>query len=156
MPTVFSPVSGAIVKIRSDNNKVFAVRFSNGGGGDINFNIPMSGFALEQNGNYQFLHTLNDFIYVYSFGDRVSELVVSGLGFATDSCNVVGSSKPGALLDFYAENRLFKNGKLSVTLGDSENATFYAFLTGMRLELQDAQTMIAQWSLRFNVVPKKK
>lgn len=156
MPTLFSPCVGAIAKVDACNNeKVFAVRFSGGGGASLNFTAPITGFALEQNGNFQFLHTVNDFIYVYSFGDRLGELVMSGVGFVK-TCAGAESANLSNVFSFYQQNKLFKNGKMSITLGDLPDATFYAFLTGMRLELQDASTMIGQWSMRFNVASKKK
>lgn len=153
MPTIFSPCTGAIAKIPGcDTEKVFAVHFD-GANGELT--VPITGFALEQNGNYQFLHTLNEFIYVYSFGDRIGELVLSGIGFV-QTCASAESAKLSNILQFYKENKLSENGKLSVTLGDLPDATFYAFLTGSRLEMQDPKTMLGQWSLRFNVVPQKK
>lgn len=156
MPTIFSPCAGAVAKVNGCGTgaaeTVFAVRFS-GGGGALSFTAPVTGFALEQNGNYQFLHTVNDFIYVYSFGDRISELVISGMGFVK-TCASADAAKLEHVFNFYKINKLSQNGKLSVTLGDIPDATFYAFLTGSRLELQDPQTMVGQWSLRFNVVPK--
>jgi hypothetical protein len=159
MPSIFSPCVGAVTKINSCVNDqsasdVFAVRFA-GPNGLVSFSAPITGFALEQNGNYQFLHTVNDFIYVYSFGDRIGELVISGIGFVK-TCASAKSAELSNVFNFYKFNKLSENGKLSVTLGDLPDATFYAFLTGSRLELQDPQTMVGQWSLRFNVVSKKK
>lgn len=51
------------------------------------FRIPVTGFALEVGGNYQFLHTLNDLVYFYSFGDRVGELNITGMAFIRRSCD---------------------------------------------------------------------
>jgi hypothetical protein len=154
MPTIFSPCIGAVAKIPGcDTEKVFAVHFDGELGGELT--VPITGFALEQNGNYQFMHTLNEFIYVYSFGDRISELVLSGIGFVK-TCASAESAKLSNVLQFYKDNKLSANGKLSVTIGDLPDATFYAFLTGSRLEMQDPKTMLGQWSLRFNVVPQKK
>lgn len=49
--------------------------------------LPVTGFALEMGGNYQFLHTVSDFIYFYSFGDRISELNITGMAFIRRACN---------------------------------------------------------------------
>lgn len=151
---IFSPCFGAIAKVEdcgsADKNNVFAVGFFDS---RVKLTAPITGFALEQNGNYQFLHTVNDFIYVYSFGDRISELVLSGVGFVK-TCANAESAKLDNVFTFYKLNKLSRNGQLSITLGDIPNATFYAFLTGSRIELQDPATMVGQWSLRFNVVSK--
>jgi len=160
MPVAFTPCAGAVTIIKPKNcsGDIFRLKFSGVNGPNIFYNpgqltMPISGFALELNGNYQFLHTVNDFIYVYAFGNRVGELTVSGFGFVKP-CPGADSAKLCNVYDFYHENRIKKNGKMSVTIGDCANSTFWAFLTGMRLELQDPQTLVGQWSLRFNIVPK--
>ncbi len=150
MAAVFSPCVGAVAKIPGcSGDAVFKVDISGG-----SLTMPISGFALELNGNYQFLHTVNDFIYVYAFGDRIGELTVSGFGFS-QTCGNASSAKICNLFDFYTQNRIRRKGDLSVHIGECPDANFWAFLTGMRVEVQDPQTAIAQWSLRFNVLPKK-
>jgi hypothetical protein len=152
MPVAFTPCAGAVALIKPTHctGDIFKLKFS-GAAGDLT--APMSGFALELNGNYQFLHTVNDFIYVYAFGDRVGELTVSGFGFVKP-CPGANSAKLCNVYDFYQNNRIKEKGDMSVTLGDCPNSTFWAFLTGMRLEIQDPQTLVGQWSLRFHIVPK--
>lgn len=150
MPAIFSPCTGAIAKVPGcEGDAAFAISF----GGGAKITAPMTGFVLEQNGNYQFLHTVNDFIYVYAFGDRVGELLISGMGFVK-ACPGADSAKLCSVFEFYQTNKISKKGDLTVTLGDCPDATFFAFLTGMRLELQDPTTQIGQWSLRFSIVPK--
>lgn len=152
MPSIFSPAVGGVTKVSGGGaESVFSISFEGGSGGQIT--APITGFALEQNGNYQFLHTVNDFIYVYSFGDRVGELTVSGIGFAAP-CTSAKSGKLCTVLDFYNANKIANVGDLSVTLGDCA-PPFFAFLTGMRMELQDPKTLVAQWSLRLSVIPKR-
>lgn len=150
MPAVFSPCVGAVAKIPGcDGDAIFKVDIKG-----ASLTMPISGFALELNGNYQFLHTVNDFIYVYAFGDRIGELTVSGFGFS-QTCGNASSAKIDNLFTFYNDNRISKKSNLTVQLGEGGNAIFWAFLTGMRVEVQDPQTGVAQWSLRFNVLPKK-
>jgi len=150
MAAVFSPCVGAVAKIPGcSGDAVFKIEIFGG-----SLTMPISGFALELNGNYQFLHTVNDFIYVYAFGDRIGELTVSGFGFS-QTCGNASSAKICNLFDFYTQNRIGRKGDLSVHIGECPDANFWAFLTGMRVEVQDPQTAIAQWSLRFNVLPKK-
>lgn len=152
MPITFTPCSGAVVRVEQcPDDPVFAISFEGAKG---KLTAPMSGFALELNGNYQFLHTVNDFIYVYAFGDRIGELTISGFGF-TKTCANANKAKLCNVFKFYQDNRIKENGAMSVQIGDCPEANFWAFLTGMRLELQDAATMIGQWSLRFNIIPKK-
>lgn len=70
-----------------DGLGLFSIYFGSGILGPTKLSFPVTGFALEVGGNYQFLHTVNDFIYFYSFGDRVGELNVTGMAFIRKSCN---------------------------------------------------------------------
>lgn len=152
MAAIFSPCVGAVAKVPGcAGDAIFKVEIF---GGELT--MPISGFALELNGNYQFLHTVNDFIYVYAFGDRIGELTVSGFGFS-QTCSNAESAKICNLFEFYTKHRIGKKDApaLSVHIGECADANFWAFLTGMRAEVQDPQTGIAQWALRFNVLPKK-
>lgn len=160
MPSIFSPAVGAVTKVSGGSSEsVFKIAFGGGTTRDGFFTsgtkltAPVTGFAFEQNSNYQFLHTMNDFIYVYNFGDRIGELVVSGIGFAKTCPSASGAQLCG-VMQFYNENKLSNVGDLSLQLGDC-SPPFFAFLTGMRMELQDPRTLVAQWTLRFNIVPKR-
>lgn len=158
---VFSPCRGKVVVFKpsscEESTPIFKLDF---GASNGTLTAPMTGFALELNGNYQFLHTVNDFIYVYSFGDRIGELTISGLGFA-DVCSpgnngIEQGKKLTDVIKFYELNRLKEKRDMTVTIGGgTEATTFWAFLTGARFEMQDPQTLVGQWSLRFHVVPKK-
>ena len=110
MPVAFTPCAGAVAIIKPKNctGDVFKIKFNDVNGGQLT--APTSGFALELNGNYQFLHTVNDFIYVYAFGDRVGELTVSGFGFVKP-CPGANSAKLCNVYDFYQKNRIKKTSK---------------------------------------------
>lgn len=159
--SVFTPCEGAIVKVD------LCPEGGGGGGGTFNVNIggkklgfPTSGFILEMQGNYQFLHALDEFIYYYNFGDRVGEMTVSGFGFmGGETCNNTSSPGSGSvcgILDFYLENRQSKK-RQAIPVGPNDCGDFWAFLTGMRLEVSSgsAGVPIGQWSLRFHVIPPK-
>lgn len=117
---------------------------------------PITGFRLELSSNHQFLHTLNNFIYVFSFGDRVGELTVSGIA-ATGcySANSGESSKTGsisALYKRYLDNRLAANLKPSLITITGADVSLLGFLTGMSMEIPNPAMPIAQWAFRYNVI----
>lgn len=137
--------------------------YSDGSGAGNKFlSVPITGFAFEQQGNFQFLHTVNNFTYFYIFGDRVADLTISGIGFIPAACTPgggPGSSGKGSICELYSwyrENRAAaKNRAMGISLGNGGACgTFWAFLTGMRMELPRPDFLVAQWSLRFNVLPK--
>jgi hypothetical protein len=118
---------------------------------------PVTGFRLELSSNHQFLHTLNNFIYVFSFGDRVGELTISGVvvtGCSNSNTGETNTSKSSIsdLYKRYLERRLATNLKPSlITIGDSD-ISLLGFLTGMSMEIPNPAMPIAQWAFRYNVI----
>jgi hypothetical protein len=110
---------------------------------------------LEMSTNHQFLHSLDEFIYVYAFGDRVGELIISGIAFTecvTTGPGATASGHMDSLYAHYLRSRLAKNlTPTKITLG-SANTELLGFLTGMRLEVPNPQLPIAQWVLRYQVI----
>ena len=106
--------------------------------------------AIVENGNYQFLHTLNETIYVYVFGDRIGELRVSGIAFS-NACHGGGGSGMKQIIDSYKTNRLAeKGGPVLVNFGAT---TYRGFLTGMNLDVVDPERNLGQWAFRFHTFP---
>jgi hypothetical protein len=158
MALVFTPCSGAVGIVRegcSDTDNFFLSVA--GGGSDLIDSAIITSMSLELSGNYQFLHTLNDFIYAYSFGDRIGTLNVSGVGFAR-AC----SGGKGALLktyEWYKTNRISRATQiLTIVIRDSESSgTFLGFLTGMRLDASSGENDVnglGHWSMRFELIPE--
>lgn len=107
--------------------------------------------AIVENGNYQFLHTLNETIYLYVFGDRIGELQVSGLAF---SKLCPGGEETGMeqVIRNYRRNRVAELAA-PVIVSYGAGQPFRSFLTGMSIDVADPERMIGQWSYRFNCFP---
>lgn len=104
--------------------------------------------AISHNDNYQFLHTLADTVYVYVFGSRVGELVVGGMAFA-QGC--FGGDGPSEVMQWYQSNRISQRpSMIQVVFGQ---IVFNALLTGLNVQLTDAENIISQWTYRFSVFP---
>ena len=162
--TIFSPCAGSVAVLtlcstgtaRPDG--IMSIKVTDTGGAAYLFNLPVTQIDLAMQGNYQFLHTLDQFIYFYNFGDRISELTMSGFCFSSDaSCAAVDASrKISGFFKFYSEKRqaqLKKPLKIQLDVAPP----MYAFLTGARLgvAVNNLSTPLGQWSLRFHVIPAK-
>jgi hypothetical protein len=124
-----------------------------------------TGVEIEMSGNYQFLHTVNNFIYFYAFGDRIGAINVTGIGFvkACTARNAIFSdTQKGEILqlyDYYMENRAAASGnkssKLTVSSAEGGTKTFRGFLTGMRMDIKATESMgtVGYWTFRFEVIP---
>jgi hypothetical protein len=155
MAKVFTPCAGGVLKHTITT-----------GGGDCggwaaiqidNFSsvtVPVTGFALELNTNHQFVHSLNELIYVFSFGDRVGELTMTGLSFVGD-CDDAKAAQVTQVFSHYLQKRLAKNlTPAKITVGDAAggSAQLLGFLTGMRAEMSNPELPIVQWVLRYAVI----
>jgi hypothetical protein len=105
--------------------------------------------GITHNGNFQFLHTINDTIYVYVFGDRIAELTIAGVAFS-QLCGspIAGINETMAL---YERDRIAVRARpLVVTLGRYH---FKSFLTGMTANVSDSELQLTQFNFRFNCFP---
>lgn len=152
MAVAFTPCAGAVEILREgcdDSDHLFILI--------PGFEGIITSLSVELSGNYQFLHTLNDFIYVYSFGDRIGTLNVSGVGF-THPC----AGGKGSLMEvykYYKERRIggASGAAMTIVIQDSkEQGIFHGFLTGARIDATSDTAVgpIGYWSLRFEVLPE--
>lgn len=159
MKQVFTPCTGAVQVVRPGctDGDFLTVTID---GDKFTKTFIVTGVSLEMSGNYQFLHTVNDFVYFYSFGDRVGTLNVSGVSFIKNCAEV---EKTGARFleayKYYTQNRAAqRDGKaVTITLATPDDqVTFYGFLVGMRIEAADNQMgPVGHWTMRFDVLPQK-
>jgi hypothetical protein len=148
--SVFSSCDGEILKIKTDctgDGIVAAVSVAG-----FVANVPLTGFALDLSTNHQFLHSLDEFIYVFAFGDRVGELTLSGITFTGKKCPNTTSAAPGDLYSYYLQNRVSKTLKPTKITVAGGQTTLLGFLTGMRMEIPSPALPIMQWVLRYHVI----
>lgn len=115
--------------------------------------LILTELAVHRAGNYQFLHTLKDLVYVYSFGERMGQLRASGMCFSR-MCR--GSTQDGlsTLLSFYEANRLeMKPDPISIIIGTSAAGRFRGFLTEMNVEVSRPDARLSQFGLSFHALP---
>lgn len=159
MPMVFAPCTGAVEVARKEcsNNDFLTVA--------IDYQLftreyIVTGVSLELSGNYQFLHTVNDFVYFYSFGDRVGLLTITGVGFLKMCPGAKNGAKIFEIYEYYNKNKaVARNGKaLDVVLltPDGKTIELHGFITGVKIDLNQSDTgPVGYWTLRMEVLPRK-
>lgn len=147
MASIFSHAAGMVSRVSPDRPAVpFTVDFGQG----VGRSFIVTQAAVSQQGNYQFLHTLQDMIYVYVFGDRISELQVSGIAFAATCWG--RQSGMADVLDFYRDNRISqRESPVKIRFGER---TFPGFLTGSQVEVSRPEVTLGQFFLRFHSFPQ--
>ncbi len=110
-------------------------------------NAVISGVSANMQGNYQFLLTMRNYTYVYVFGEKMGDVVVSGIAAA--ECNEVPHGLTYAIA-YYGTNRLGFTGT-PVALAFAGYVT-YAFLTGGTFQYMNPKSRLAKFQFRFKTI----
>jgi hypothetical protein len=106
--------------------------------------------TVSQQSNFQFLHTLGSSIYVFSFGDRVGQLTLSGLCFTDCS---TGDSGIEEMLAYYNANRLAaRQDQVEVIIGST---SIRGFLVGSTIDIVRPEDQLGQFALNISTLPER-
>lgn len=103
--------------------------------------------------SHQFRHSLDRWVYLYVFGDRTAEMVVSGLAFAR-SCFQDGQTYHGVewVQYYYNTNKLSERADpVIITIGT--DTAFEAFLKSANWSLNDPDRGLAQFTFLLEAIP---
>ena len=136
-------------------------------GGYGEFRAIITGFGVQQQGGFQFLHTLRDFIYVYVFGERIGQMSIEGIAFnanceaGPDAIIEQASGKIGPqyhglewVQAYYLDNRITERpDPITIVLG--LDTPFYGFLTSLKFEVVDSpdKPFLGHFAMGFHVIP---
>ncbi len=142
--------------------------------GPLHMRAIATQFTIRFAGQQQFLHSLRDFIYAYSFGEGIGQATLSGLAFA-DTCQqgqaapylvpVPGSifptlvdarmTGPEQIINHYDAYRMSRYGlPAQIVIGALSGRAFHAYLTGMSVSLRvKEQLNLSDFNLQFHVPP---
>ena len=126
-----------------------------GWGGFFSFKSIFTNMTIAEQGNFQFLHTLGNHIYIYVFGDRIGTFGLSGLSFFDNCGTELPSGRIGIInvISYYRHARLARQpAPVFVTI--NPDAVFRTFLIGMRGQVLDPAQRIFQFHLNFALVPE--
>jgi hypothetical protein len=155
MPVIFSKNTGRVIAI---SDAVAEGAISMGGvvgSTPINYTqhttiITRIGVAAA--GNFQFLHTIGNDVYVYVFGDRMGQVDLHGISFAQDCTKNDSEHGFEKLFKWYEVNRIsVRREPVTVTIG--VNKSFQGFVTGLIGDAQDAQTRTINFQLTISLLP---
>jgi hypothetical protein len=155
---------GGVVRVSNGCAAVVVINVENFAG-SLMQEVPVTGYSLELSTNHQFLHTLDEFIYAFAFGDRIGELTLTGIAFTVPVCaggdgasgnaaqrSITDKVKQENVYEFYLANKFSKSLRPTKIQIGGAGIKLIGFLTGMRMEVPNPQLPIMQWALRYNVV----
>jgi hypothetical protein len=104
--------------------------------------------------NFQALHTIGNDIYIYSFGDRIGQMTISGLSLARN-CAQMDDVEHGfeKLFKWWRANRLAnRKTPIVVTIGQTP---IEGLLVSQVADVVDPSTRIMQFGLTLMTLPEK-
>lgn len=121
------------------------------------FKSLITDVSIQEQGNYQFLHTLGNHIYLYIFGDRIGQIGVSGLSFWSMSTGGGCDNNPADLgvsrvIQWYRKNRIVKRANpIEIKLGGMK--AMQGFLVGFRCNKANIGFRQFQFHLDLALLP---
>lgn len=126
-----------------------------GEGGNISFSTHrtiITRVGVSSAGNYQFLHTIGNDVYIYVFGDRMGQITLHGISFSQGCDDSVGETGFELLSKWYFANRIAsRKAPVKVTIGTSLG--FRGFVTELRGDVQDSIHRTVQYQLTVSLLP---
>jgi hypothetical protein len=154
MATIFLNQPGRAVALSDEGDSGLPLRVDGIQGswfGGFKSILTEAGVSLD--GNYQFAHTLNETVYAYVFGDRISQLRLSGLAFAS-GCDGGGQSGIELIMQWYEANKISARERpIQAQIGTSSAGRLRGYLTHMRADVIRPEARISQFALIMHVFP---
>jgi hypothetical protein len=121
-----------------------------------NQKVLITGIGLAEETSHQFMHTLGGDIYIYVFGDRIGQLMISGLACASN-CDDQGD--PGEQHGFEQTMRWYRQNKMSARPDPVQiligHTPLKGFLTGLQGSVADPNAFLMRFDLTLMVLPEK-
>ena len=154
MPAMFTAVPGKVAVI---TGATLPMTISIDGTVPTSTRAIITAFRTSMAGKYQFLHTLNRDIWVYTFGEAMGNITISGVCFASGCAptsagpNVSGIEE---ILEFYRLNKLSATGKsMILQIGSAPSGRFNGFLTSCQVGIDAPEHQLGSFALGFQTVP---
>lgn len=115
----------------------------------------ITSFVATGETNTQFMHTLQDVIYLTVFGDKIGSLSIGGYLFLNNPITCGPDKTDEAPLEsfydfFYDKYVVNKKEPLSISVG---NRVLKGFLLSFQIQMADPQFMLAQFTLQMALLP---
>jgi len=114
--------------------------------------VIITGAQYAQAGNIQFQQSLRDTIYMYTFGERMGQLELSGLAFSS-SCADSGNTQSGVddILGYYQSFRASKAGdSITVIVG---RTPIVGYLVSCSVRVANPANMLYAFSFSIAALP---
>jgi hypothetical protein len=125
--------------------------------GYITSKCILTAIGINERCNAQWVHSLNDFVYLYTFGDRIADMTVSGIAVTSPDClprarNAISGLE--TIYQLYRRQRVsFTGASMGVSIGTT--MAFRVFLMDINIDFKDPETGLAVWRMDFKYPPQQ-
>lgn len=112
--------------------------------------ILLTGLGIGYQANVQFMETLRDVVYIYSFGERMGEVEVQGLAF-WQSCTQQASGFEQAYY-YYRTKSVSQGQPIKLFIG-ARRAVLSGYLKGITGQTADPQSGTTRFTYQIASVP---
>lgn len=162
MPNLFSS-NGRVAVIQLDDNSLpmgLVVGSTNTDSFKANLSTKgvITSCGVDGQSSFQVMHTLRKAIYMYTFGERVGEIMISGLLFNAD-CNdtfetlMTGGSGINKFFNWYEANRISTTG-LPILITIVPGIVLSGFLVKMKFQTEDPSINLTSFAMTFLYAPR--
>lgn len=160
MPSIFQTRPGVAVAFPVEGDVPIPIAFDGWSGSTFPaFKSIITQLQVQRGVNHSILHTFQDLIYAYTFGERIGVIQLGGIAFA-DSCESGGGQpKCGIeyILEYYDENSLARRpSPLTIQLGTTPAGRFIGLLVDINVNIAQPEARMAQFTFNFRAFPQKK
>lgn len=121
--------------------------------GFVTFKSIITRIAISSACNYQVLHSLGGDSFIYVFGDRIGQVIISGLAFESTCDSPKGELGLDFVRKYYHQNRLSaRETPIKLTLGTS--LTLKLYLGGLNTDVEDVGSKIWRFAMTMLEVPE--
>jgi hypothetical protein len=140
-----SGVMPALIQLPQVENSTF---------GDVwKSTVILTSAGLNQQANVQYMHTLKEHIYVYSFGQRMGAMEISGM-MLWDSCDANSKSGLWAIMKFYKSWNVGQQlTPVTMILGSKGSVNVSGFFYNMSTTFTDPEKGLIGFRMHFSTLP---
>jgi hypothetical protein len=116
--------------------------------------VLLTGIGFNQNANVQYMQSLKQKIYVYSFGERMGALVVNGMG-VWNPCDTTQPVGFKTVMQFYKTKSVSQiSAPVTIVLGSpTSSVTIRGFADRLTTNFWNKATALSGFSLHFSSMP---
>jgi hypothetical protein len=171
MADIFSSLPGRVALVASNDSVAGVIGSVDLWEGFPSFGSPVgfemqaifTGTSHSEDSGHQFRHSLSRNVYLYVFGDRVGEMMLSGIGFGGGACNALSNpvspatseaSGVSQIIDYYEGMRLTtRASSMNIVLANDQS--FQAYLIKYKIDaLPPEWAGAANFSFLLRTVPR--